>query len=102
MLDYPPSYSADAMPDPPKGNSKVRLVQRYKDEVVANASRLPKEEYKRIKRMNKYELVVYLQRVSADGFKHGYEAARKEFSEAADMAPGGAPAEAATPEEPGD
>ena len=59
--------------------SKVRMVQIYRDEAVAEAAKLTHESYKSIKHMNKIELVAFMKRISHDSFKAGYEAARKEL-----------------------
>lgn len=64
----------------PNRESKVRMVQRYKEEAVKNASQLDHDTYKRIKHYNKIEMVLFLQQVSASAFKAGYEAAKKELA----------------------
>ena len=79
----------------PNRESKVRMVQRYKEEAVKNASQLDHDTYKRIKHYNKIEMVLFLQQVSASAFKAGYEAARKELTDEPEAATGdAAPAEA--------
>lgn len=68
--------------------SKMRMVQKYRDEAVKAAAKLTHDSYKAIKHMNKIQLVAFMTQVSQNGFKAGYEAAKKEF----------APAEEPTPE----
>ena len=87
MIDTVPVYSAEAMPKLPKSAKKIRMVQQYKDEAVQAASKLSRETYKQIKHFNKIEMAVFLQRVTMDGFKAGYEAAKKEFAPAEEPAP---------------
>ena len=69
--------------------SKLRMVQKYRDEAVIAAAKLTNDSYKAIKHFNKIEMVAFMTRVSQDGFRAGYEAAKKEF----------APAEEPTPEQ---
>ena len=69
--------------------SKLRMVQKYRDEAVKAAAKLTHDSYKAIKHMNKIQLVAFMTQVSQNGFKAGYEAAKKEF----------APAEEPTPEQ---
>ncbi len=40
--------------------AKTRTVQKYTDKAVERAKQMPKEEYQRVKHMNKIELVHYL------------------------------------------
>lgn len=62
--------------------SKLRMVQMYRDEAVKAAAKLTHDSYKSIKHFNKIEMVAFMTRVSHDGFRAGYEAAKKEFAQA--------------------
>lgn len=62
--------------------SNVRMVHKYKDEAVKTASKLTHDSYKAIKHFNKIEMVAFMTRISQDGFRAGYEAAKKEFAPA--------------------
>ena len=67
--------------------SKLRMVQMYRDEAVKAAAKLTHDSYKKIKHLNKIELVAFITQVSHDGFKAGYEAAKKEFAQAEEPTP---------------
>lgn len=67
--------------------SKLRMVQKYRDEAVKAAAKLTHDSYKAIKHFNKIEMVAFMTRVSQDGFLAGYEAAQKEFAPAENEAP---------------
>lgn len=67
--------------------SKLRMVQKYRDEAVKAAAKLTHDSYKAIKHMNKIQLVAFMTQVSQNGFKAGYEAAKKELTPAEEPAP---------------
>lgn len=67
--------------------SKLRMVQKYRDEAVKAAAKLTHDSYKSIKHFNKIEMVAFMTRVSQDGFRAGYEAAKKEFAQAEEPTP---------------
>ena len=96
MADNLPQYNNTGLRLPkPVKESKVRMVQRYKEEAVKNASQIDHDTYKRIKHYNKIEMVLFLQQVSASAFKAGYEAAQKELAAQAKDEPEATPAETA-------
>lgn len=86
MIDTVPVYSTEGMPKPPKHPKKVRMVQMYRDEAVKAATKLTHEDYKKIKHFNKIEMVAFMTRISQEGFRAGYEAAKKEFAPAEEPA----------------
>ena len=67
--------------------SKLRMVQKYRDEAVKAAAKLTHDSYKAIKHFNKIDMVAFMTRVSQDGFRAGYEAAKKEFAPAENETP---------------
>lgn len=53
--------------------SKTRKVQKYSDTAIERAKKMSKEDYQRIKHMNKIELVHYLDRLCNAAYKEGYD-----------------------------
>lgn len=67
--------------------SKVRTVQRYRQEAIDAASKVTRQTYKEVKHMDKIQFVQFLQATINRGFQAGYKAAREEmYREKAEVA----------------
>lgn len=62
--------------------SDTRTVQKYTDKAIERAKSLTKEDYRRIKHMNKIELANYLDHLYALAYSDGYKAARDHYTKA--------------------
>lgn len=65
--------------------AKTRTVQKYTDQAIERAQSMSKEEYQKIKHMNKIELVHYLDQLCAAAYKNGYD---KGFEKGQQVVPG--------------
>ncbi len=63
--------------------SKVRTVQRYRQEAIDAASKVTRQTYKEVKHMDKIQFVQFLQATINRGFQAGYKAAREEMEASA-------------------
>ena len=66
-----------ALEQMPKATGKMRTVEAYTEDAIANADKLSRETFKAIKHMNKIELASFLDDVYRSGYKAGYEACQK-------------------------
>lgn len=53
--------------------AETRMVRKYTEQAIQRAQTMSKEDYQRIKHMNKIELVHYLDQLCAAAYKNGYD-----------------------------
>lgn len=61
-------------------SKKARTVKKYTAEAVKKSEQLSRDDYKRIKHMDKVTMAAYLDHLFFRGYQAGYEAAKQVMS----------------------